>query len=54
MKEASKELIAKARELYAKGSDDNIEIDENAKVSEMDNGTWVQAWVWIPSTEKLH
>jgi hypothetical protein len=34
-----------ARELY--GSDD-IEIDDDAKISEADKGTWVAAWVWVP------
>ena len=39
----------RARELYAKGSDDNVEIDDDAKVSVSDSGAFVQAWVWVPA-----
>jgi hypothetical protein len=42
---ASPEEIERARELY--GSDD-VEIDENAKASRADSGTWIEAWVWLP------
>ena len=41
-------LIEKARRLYQWGSDDNIEIDDEAETSEADEGIWVQAWVWVP------
>ena len=41
-------LIEKARRLYQWDSDDNIEIDDEAEASEADDGTWVQAWVWVP------
>ena len=34
--------------MYAEGSDDNIEVDDNAIISETDEGVWVQAWVWVP------
>lgn len=45
--------VAEARALY--GSDD-IEIDEDAEISETgegthDAGTWVQAWVFVPKGE---
>lgn len=43
--------IARARRLYAQGSDDDIEIDDDALVSEGDGGAWVQAWVWVPNQE---
>lgn len=33
--------------MYAEGSDDNIEVDNNACVSESEDGVWVQAWVWL-------
>ena len=46
---ATPEQISAARELYALGSDDNIEIDDNALVSTADDGVWVQAWVWVPN-----
>lgn len=39
--------IERAREVYAVGSDDDIEIDDNALLSEAHDGRWVQAWVWI-------
>ena len=35
--------------MYSLGSDDNIEIDDDALVSEGDGGAWVQAWVWVPA-----
>jgi hypothetical protein len=41
-------LLEKARDRYARDSDDDIEIDDDAKLSETENGTWVQAWVWVP------
>ena len=50
-------IIAKADANYAEGSDDNLEIDDNAMVTrifdEADQhtsaltGAWVQAWVWV-------
>lgn len=44
---ADEALLAQAREKYAAGSDDDIEIDELAPTSEGDEGVWVQAWVWL-------
>lgn len=52
---ATPEQIEKARRMY---ETDDIQIDDNAKVSEdeasayPDAGVWVQAWVWIPPKEK--
>jgi hypothetical protein len=40
-------LIEAARDRYALGSSDNIEIDDGALTSIGDEGTWVQAWVWM-------
>jgi hypothetical protein len=40
-------LIEAARDRYALGSDDNIEIDDGALTSIGDEGTWVQAWVYM-------
>lgn len=37
----------KARVLWADPSSDDIEVDDDAKLSETDNGVWVQAWVWV-------
>jgi len=49
MTAATPEQIDRARRLYAYGSDDNIEIDDNATISEGDDpGVWVSAWVWLP------
>jgi hypothetical protein len=45
--DATPEEIARARERYAVTSDDDIEIDDSAKASRADDGTWVQAWVWL-------
>lgn len=42
---ATIEEIAAAQELH--GSDE-VEIDDDAMTSHGDDGTWVQAWVWIP------
>lgn len=44
---ATPEEILRARQRYAEGSDDNIEVDDNARVSRGDGGVWVQAWVWL-------
>ncbi len=41
------EAIAAAREIYAAGSDDNIEIDDNPNLSHAESGVWVAAWVWV-------
>jgi hypothetical protein len=35
----------KANELYA---DDEIEIDEDAIVSESEDGAFIEAWLWVP------
>jgi hypothetical protein len=48
---ATEDEIARARERYALGSDDNIEIDSNAKVSRGDDGCFVQAWVYLRDDE---
>jgi hypothetical protein len=32
-------------------SDDELEIDQDATVSEGDGGAWVQAWVWVSKEE---
>jgi hypothetical protein len=41
------EIREKARAIYALGSDDNIAVDDDAKLSRTDDGVWVQAWVWV-------
>lgn len=45
---ANEELLQLAREQYAEGSSDDIEIDDSAPISEpADGGTWVAAWVYV-------
>lgn len=42
--------IKTAIQIYAEPSDDNIEIDKDAKTSEPGDptlGIWVQAWVYV-------
>ena len=39
-----KQYIEQARKLYWT---DEVEIDDNAKLSKGDDGTWVAAWVWV-------
>lgn len=48
-KRAGPGLIARARHEYADGSDDDLEIDDDAGTSGPDDGSgiWVQAWVWL-------
>ena len=39
--------VAWARKHYADPSDDDIEIDENARIAPTDEGVWVRAWVYV-------
>lgn len=48
IEQATFEEIDAAREAYAKGSNDDIEIDDGALRSRSPNGVWVQAWVYVP------
>lgn len=42
------ELIEKAREHAAEGySGDDIQIDDDAKITRSDRGWWIAAWVWV-------
>jgi hypothetical protein len=41
----------RAREQYARGSDESIEIDEDAAVSMSDDGAFVAAWVCVARKE---
>lgn len=47
---ATPKQIKQARNEYAS---DDIEIDDNAKTSETDEGVWVAAWVWLRHEEQL-
>jgi hypothetical protein len=58
--EPQSELIESARELYSVAGDDadgrfggiEIMVDDDASFSEANSGTWVGAWVWIPSDDE--
>lgn len=43
--EEHRSLLARARKVYEVGSDDNIEIDEDAAVSKGEAGCWIAAWL---------
>lgn len=34
--------------MYATTYSDNVQIDDDASLSQADDGAWVQAWVWVP------
>lgn len=40
-------VIQLARQNYAEPSNDDIEIDDKPTLAMSDDGTWVQAWVWV-------
>lgn len=44
-------LIELAQEHYANEDEMQIQIDDDAELSEADEGTWVAAWVWLPSQD---
>lgn len=48
MDEQLKNALERAKEQY--GSDD-IQFDDDAAVSEVDDGHWVAAWVWVAKEE---
>lgn len=47
--DASEALIEQARDEH--GTDD-LEIDDDASTSPAEDGTWVQAWVWLAGGEE--
>jgi hypothetical protein len=46
---ATDDEAATARARHCADSDNEIEIDEPARVSRGAEGYWVQAWVWVPT-----
>jgi hypothetical protein len=42
--------INRARDSY---ECDDVQIDDDAKVSHGTDGTWVQAWVFVPTVEGI-
>lgn len=51
---ATAEQIDRARENYAYGSDDCIEIDTDAITATSDDGVWIQGWFWLPNETDDH
>lgn len=50
----TQELEKKFREAAKKHATDELEIDDNAKVSMGDEpGAFVEAWIWIPYEEAV-
>ena len=51
---ATPEQIAAAREQYTEFDCATIEIDDNATISDPEDGTgvWVSAWVWVSSPDE--
>jgi len=49
--EDQKELVAAANFRIEKEfqATNEIEVNENATISEGENGRWISAWIWIPS-----
>lgn len=43
--------IKAAIERWGTGSNGDLEIDGDPRVSASENGAWVQAWVWVSNTE---
>lgn len=47
----AKKAIERASEIFALGSEDNVEVDNTAIFSQGDNGVWVSAWVHVSNDE---
>ncbi len=47
---AAKSIIQSAVQEY---ECDDIQIENNPRISVADGGAWVQAWVWVPTKEIL-
>jgi len=45
---APTEFVKAARQRHCHGSNDEIEIDVPANMSEGEDGVWIQAWVFVP------
>ena len=45
--QATEAQIAEARTMYATPHSPTIQVDDDAKLSISEAGTWVQAWVWL-------
>ncbi len=46
------DLIERARADYSEGSDDDIEVDDDAPLSRTDDGVWVGGWLWVPNVDQ--
>jgi hypothetical protein len=43
--------VIRSRSRYVDGSDDNVEIDDDANLSPGDDGCWVQGWLWVAKND---
>lgn len=53
--EADEGYVEAARETYvvpSSGHGQQIQIDDDAVISEGEGGAWVMAWVWVPGAGK--
>lgn len=48
-RDATPEEVERARDLYTRGQEDDVEIDEGAQAIPAGSCTWVEAWVRLPS-----
>jgi hypothetical protein len=51
--EAKAKIIQYARDCFESPSNDELEIDDEPKLSGTDDGVWVAAWVWVNKEEAL-
>lgn len=46
---ATQDELMKVKSWHGISSSDDVQIDDDAKVSEVDAGLWVQGWLWLPN-----
>ena len=48
---AGPDLVQRARDMYGAGiiESDDLQIDDDAGKAVAADGTWVQAWLWLPN-----
>lgn len=46
---ATKEEILKIRYWHGMSAADDVQVDEDADVVDVDEGIWVQGWLWLPN-----
>ena len=45
---ATEREILQVKSWHAISSSDDVQVDDDAQVSEVDEGIWVQGWLWLP------